>query len=99
MTRTEESVMTRTVSKATQSGWELTFTHESGTSKIVSCNGTNGSGGSLNASIGTSPAMPGPNGPGAESVNSNFNFYGANHDSVLAKSIMDEMKLILNPVV
>lgn len=85
MTRTIESVTTRTVSKATQSGWELAFTHEAGgANESVSCHGNNGSGGMLNASI-NGTAMQG----------SNIIFHGADYNNTVAAAVFTEMQAII----
>ncbi len=82
MERTEVSVTTRTVSTASHEGWTLTFNHESnGSQNGVSCNGTNGTGGVLNASLNGS--------------NSNISFNGVAHDSDLAADIFAELETIL----
>ncbi len=98
MNREEISVTTRTISKATHNGWELTFNHEQGNNtNSVTCNGNNGSAhlsASLNANSAPSlpPAAPSPTG----GVNSHFNMHGAPHDTELASAIMNELADIID---
>lgn len=97
MTRSLSLTTVRKVWTATQSGWNLTFTLESGNNTTIFCNGLK-----PDENAETPPAPPAPGTSASLEAHlfpatnkSSVSFNGIAHDSTLAAAIITEMQTIL----